>query len=352
MSIRGKRNDTIDVLKGIGISLIVLGHTGFFGIHFVYLFHVAIFIIASGLFFKSNEIVSLKNVVQFVIKKIKTLYIPYVIVNTLFLLLNNILLKINIYSIETHQIYSLKDFLVGFIKILLFRGTTELAGATWFLHLLFLINVISVIITYILNKIIKNEQKSYIMHLIVSILFLIIGYILTKFDHPDFFSIYIITLNCYWLFILGKLLKIKPIKASKKIINIIIIIVLFGILICLNQIGLIEISKNIYTSPLYFALCSVIGWYFIYYISIIIKDFKFEKIISYIGKNSMYILLFHFLGFKIVNLLLFIILKADKTVLAKFPVAYVGEYCLLYFSTGIIVPILISLIINKIGGKK
>ncbi len=42
------RNTKIDVIKGMAIILVVLGHCGFPATNFIYLFHMAVFFIASG----------------------------------------------------------------------------------------------------------------------------------------------------------------------------------------------------------------------------------------------------------------------------------------------------------------
>ena len=65
------RNQQMDVLRGIGIILVVLGHTAFPANHFIYLFHLAIFFMLSGYFFKSEEITNTRNLKQYILKKIK-----------------------------------------------------------------------------------------------------------------------------------------------------------------------------------------------------------------------------------------------------------------------------------------
>lgn len=44
------RNLQIDIARGIGIILVVLGHAAFPYTHFIYLFHLAIFFIMAGYF--------------------------------------------------------------------------------------------------------------------------------------------------------------------------------------------------------------------------------------------------------------------------------------------------------------
>ena len=52
-----KRNSKIDILKGIAILLVVMGHTCFGGTEYIYLFHMAVFFMASGYFFRDNSLI-------------------------------------------------------------------------------------------------------------------------------------------------------------------------------------------------------------------------------------------------------------------------------------------------------
>ena len=51
------RNNTIDILKGIAILLVVFGHICWEGVSHEYLwgFHMAIFFFASGIFFSTEK---------------------------------------------------------------------------------------------------------------------------------------------------------------------------------------------------------------------------------------------------------------------------------------------------------
>lgn len=74
----------IDVAKGIGIILVVWGHTGLVGANQINCFHMAFFFILSGYVFQVN-----KKVDIILTKKVKSLYIPFVIWQITFILLHN-----------------------------------------------------------------------------------------------------------------------------------------------------------------------------------------------------------------------------------------------------------------------
>lgn len=61
-----KRDTNIDIIKGVVIIIIVGGHCRMLFTHFIYLFHVAIFFIASGFCFKSSNSDSVQSTLKFV----------------------------------------------------------------------------------------------------------------------------------------------------------------------------------------------------------------------------------------------------------------------------------------------
>ena len=76
-------------MRGIGIVLMVLGHSGFPGTDFIYLFHMALFFMLSGWLFSLRG-----GPVHFIKRKAVTLWLPFVLANTAFTVLNNLFLKV------------------------------------------------------------------------------------------------------------------------------------------------------------------------------------------------------------------------------------------------------------------
>ena len=154
----------IDILKGLAIILIVLGHCNFPYKYFIYLFHVAVFIMCSGYFYKTSYSENAQNLKKFIFKQVKRLYIPYVVCNIIFLLFNNLFFKLNIYSTNIDNnigiITSIPSYLKRVILILSFHGSPQLGGATWFLQALFGISCLYALIDYNITKIKKiTTQK-------------------------------------------------------------------------------------------------------------------------------------------------------------------------------------------------
>ena len=73
--------------------------------------------------------------------------------------------------------------------------------------------------------------------------------------------------------------------------------------------------------------------------------------LDFVGKKTLYILIFHFISFKIVSRVYIIINKIPFTELASFPIVENDNKCLwiIYSIVGVLVPLLIKLGLDKIS---
>ena len=76
-----KRIEWLDIAKGIGIFLVVYAHARAPYSSYIYNFHMPFFFLISGVLYKSGG-----NLKQYIFKKIKTLYIPFVGWNLIFII--------------------------------------------------------------------------------------------------------------------------------------------------------------------------------------------------------------------------------------------------------------------------
>lgn len=170
-----ERYKVIDVIKGYGICLMVCGHSGAPFTNWIYLFHMALFFIASGYLWNERNAETKKNVVQYVKRKVKSLWLPFVLINVFFTVTQNFFLKIGIYSTDAGAsvlpVISL-DTSATIKKVIgniIFSGGSQLAGATWFLRSLFCITIINAIITYLLKDIISKKRMLFIVIVVTAI---------------------------------------------------------------------------------------------------------------------------------------------------------------------------------------
>ena len=146
-----KRNPMISIAKAIGIILMVIGHVydkQSWGVHYIYMFHMPLFFVLSGWFFKNPQ--SLTNIVSIARKKFLGLYLPYLYWSIAFVLFHNWLLQ---FGIGEHY-YDVAALMQNVIKSAFSFVTTEkvLVGF-WFLKALFTSCIFLSIVYYVMYKV-------------------------------------------------------------------------------------------------------------------------------------------------------------------------------------------------------
>lgn len=167
-----KRIEALDFLKGLAMIMVVIGHTHCPGYLYdmFYLVHVPIFFIVSGCTSRSDEAYnSIDKVKSFIIKRIKTLYIPYLKYALTIVILHNVFFQINLYE---HS-YTAEEYFYQILRTLAFSiGTTEpFLGQLWFIKTLFLAEIYYAILVYISFRCKINKWIILFPLLFVSILF-------------------------------------------------------------------------------------------------------------------------------------------------------------------------------------
>ena len=354
-----KRDTTIDILKGIGIILMVCGHAYAPFTHFIYLFHMAIFFIASGYCYKDKNSENVYEIKKFVFRKLKGLWFPYVVWMIIFTLCHNLFIDLNIYtsnplllkySAISHVISPLgkNDIIKNIIKAILLHGSSQMASAFWFLATLMELSIFYCLADFVIKKVTKSGWHGY-MQGSISIIFLLIGYYMSI-KNVELLGINRV-FSYYILFFLGIVLKkyvnYDEIENRYKIISfgLSLIILLVG-----NKLGTIALNENQYVNPLYLIIMSLSGWILIYEISSSLKKNKqISKIFICIGKHTLAVVVLHFLFFKIVNFLGVLISGYSYVAIAAFPVLYTNSYWwVLYSLIGVIVPVILSLLWEQI----
>lgn len=158
------------LLQAIGIILVVLGHKGGISLFTdwfpAYSFHMPLFIFISGYFYKTN---SDKNIIDFILKKVRNLLIPYFIWNLIYGIIVNILKQNNIiYFGNNINLNTL--FVEPWIK----GHQFGLNVASWFVPALFIVQLIYVLVRRVFRYINFNNEY------IIMIIFMIVGCIGVK----------------------------------------------------------------------------------------------------------------------------------------------------------------------------
>ncbi len=359
------RDNKIDILKGIGIILMVVRHARAPYSDFVLLFHMALFFIASGYLMKSDSPEDVKSLFVYIKKKIKGLWKPYFLFTCFFVLCHNIFLRLNIYTDNPQYLectfleypnlmtaYSIKHMLKVIVKAIFFQSGTQMGGALWFFYALFLVLIMYNVIGFLLRKITKTDLVYFIMQGIVSAVLLILGYICFLSNRQlhglsRCFSV-------YCLIYIGYMIKNKKIMdkicySKKKVIC--GIIVSFVILLLGYHRGNIAIDGNVIENPVFFLVMSMAGWNLVYLIAYALECCQFvgNRFLTYISEHSVWIIALHFLSFKLVSLFEIYFYGYEPYYLAAFPVlSGAGLWWLLYTIVGLVIPLGAEFICHKV----
>lgn len=353
-----KRDKTIDLIKGIGIFFMVGGHCGAPFTEFVCLFHMAIFIMASGYCYKQSNSNTIYSVFNFVYRKFKALWFPYVLWTAIYTLCHNFFIKINVYTnnplfVEMVQgkynritnYYSFEKMVKNIGKAFMLQGGTQLGGAFWFLAMLLGISILYCILEFAIRHIVKEKYYD-LAQAICAVVFLAIGYWYRLVEKPLWGCARIF--SCYILFYIGYMIKKKSIlcKIRKKTWHIVILLTCFLVLMLSKDYGNIDLGNNLYNNPVFLLLVSLSGWLFVYELaSLIVKTRLLVRVTSCIGQNTLAIVILHFLCFKLVSYIGVVCEGKPLYLVAAFPVLYSGYlWYLAYLAVGIGIPLALSIL--------
>lgn len=349
-----RRIDEIDIVKAFGIIFMVAGHASAPFTDFIHLFHMSIFIIASGMFFKNKSSINFRETVYFIWKKIKQLWLPFFLWNMIFVLLHNFFIRINVYtdnplflqysysSYGLMKKYTIKTIFKEICMGFLFSGGEQLGSAMWFLKILFMVSCLYCVINYLLNLFIKNNI--FIFQLIISTVFLWLGYFC--FSRGITLKGFAHTFSMYFLYFLGTIFKDKIHffnRLSGKI-YVLLIIISFLILEFLKRFGVVNLSINSYVNPLFLIVTSIVGWLFTYSMAFFCMKINILRfILICIGKNTLIIMILHYLLMKIVTLFIILIYHYPLYCLAAFPNLEGGIHCRWIAYTLVVIVLSISI---------
>ena len=167
-SVSRGHNAQVSIAKALGIILMVMGHAGCPGyLHdFIYLFHMPLFFFLSAYFFRDAKVVDSAG--QYVVRKFKNLYWPYIKWSIIFLLLHNLFCRIGFYdnSLSWQELFvNVKCSVRG-----MWQGERML-GAYWFLISLFWESLLFGLIIWV-----KHKTKFRYFDLIAVVLLFLVGY--------------------------------------------------------------------------------------------------------------------------------------------------------------------------------
>lgn len=251
------RDETIDIAKAVGIILVVLGHTNFEFKNVIYQFHMPLFFFLSGMVWNKNKSIT---PCEYIKKKLKSLYLPFVKYEMIFLALHNFFTFIGFYN----NYYSLKDTAFQVAKIVTLGGGEQLAGPLWFLISSLEIVYMFPLFNFAFEKV-KNKNAKLILMLGFSI---IIFYIGCYSDFPRMLSRSFIG---FLFFCCGYCYKHEGRKIKMDATSAIVSVAVVLVCAAFNEV---DISKLLITHKCMLIISGLSGIYVVLYISTCLVNLK------------------------------------------------------------------------------
>lgn len=286
------RNSSLDMLKGIGIFLVVLGHATFVNekiITYIFSFHMPLFFIVSGILMNLTYKEDL-TIQTFLTKKLRSIGVPYLCFSICYTI-------IDFLSVYFKQI-SLQDLKINAVCTISLAGS----GPLWFLPTLFFAELV----LFVLVKKFKTNKLIGVTGIACGIVGLIGCFVfrpvfesnksnlLTMF-FMNFVVVILRSMLCQIFLVPGSLLASLLKKFNKKNafspIQLIIGIILLAIDFPLSLMNVnIDLHNLNYGNPLLFIICAYLGTIGLY---LICNNIPSIKLIEFWGKNSLVIMITH-----------------------------------------------------------
>lgn len=349
---QNNKNNYISIAKGLGITLMVMGHCGVPAPFdkLIYQFHMPLFFFCSGYFIKGIKCKD--NLFGFYHKRFVGIYLKFILWSFLFLLLHNVFYHINIYNdiITFHgqhsYIYTLSDYVNKSIKIVFCMNEHEqLIRSFWFLKQLFLASIIVSSVLFIVNKTTRNPHANICVFVLFFILSIVSKYL--NWSLPAIWDISLVFMSCTF-YIAGYIFRTYYILEHLYQISISIICII------ISTIGVYTLP---WTNMLEYTTETIFSFYIVAFSGIVftinlsktIEKSRAKSLLYYLGQNTMVIFALHMLCFKIGNLLKMLVYNMPKWRLAEFQIIYDHNtwFWIIYTIIGICIPLLVNYLMKR-----
>lgn len=270
-----KRDIAIDIVKAFGIILMILGHCPAVPQmpfrHFIFTFHMPLFFIVSGYFFKA------KDVKTSLIRDAKHLLIPYIVTCIAVVILSFV--KSKFMDDNKTLYYIIATFIgSGSPHLCLYLADMPIIGAIWFLPALFVCkNAYNLLSQYAVHKRLLYSTIIYLVATLIGRYVVFIPFsVLCGLSAIIFYAIgvYYQTTNCkitWWHWLIGIICWIVSFQFS--------------------HVNLVQPRTDLYFIDVIGATTAT---YLIYTLSKKYTEIcKHATVMPWIGRNSLYILCFH-----------------------------------------------------------
>ena len=360
-----ERNETLDSIKGLAILLVVAGHCCLCqGItDFIYSFHMPVFFMIAGFLHKKESSDSIAGVFLFMIKRLKRLYISFAFWSVVLILAHNALVNVGIYNADSEfveaikgkpweastissiragvgNLWSLAQIGSKTLLALLFLSNpgVEFDGTFWFLKVLFFCSVLYCGVDWMLKK---CRIPTYAGQTgLILLLFVVCKYVSIPWSHAFLGGT---PLEPYALYHIGAVLRRSVTGKRFDFGGTHPVIGFFVSLAAILAMNAFFPRNGYYCYAVHRIIVSLLGLYMLYLVAILFKRCVAGDMLSFLGRRTQPIMIFHFAAFRVVTLIGIVIGIENGGGLAAFPIGYEGGiFAVVYILAGIVCPLLVN----------
>ena len=355
------RNTTISICKGMAIIAMVIGHSECpeWLMQAIYLWHMPLFFITAGYFF---NIKYLNREWEYISHRFKGLYIPFVKWSIFFWAIHNLLFKLNILNETfgnaaggvTHPFFSVKETMQHLFDIVFTMGGYDqfFLAAFWFLRALLIASIAFLILYKLFSKVkfLKNEN-AIIIAIALCAYFLgmfkcILGLSITNVVQGGSREIWGVFFIC-----IGYLYRKYQEKVPEGWGLSFLSVLVLAIAVLIGGASMQHQPKihDIFVLP----IPAVMGFFLIHHLSSIVDKGKglFKRFLIFCGDNSINIVIFHVVAFKLVSLIKIAWYGLDfKQIGCHMVIHYRSDadwFWVLYSIVGVVVPLIGKYYVDK-----
>lgn len=342
-----------DVVKGLGIIAIVLGHTGYFAGAFVYLFHLALFFFITGYFYNEKKYGDAPFLYFGV--RMSGSWPKYMFYTLFFVLLHNFFVNHGLYTGQ--ELYNHTMMLVNWMKGISFNCPEQMQGALWFVPVwLVSAGIFAGCVWF--GRIASRRftalsvQAGKLWFCGLSSAFIgFIGFFLNmrKCGLPYNLQAALLVVPIYFLAWMMKLY-LPNFKRYMPWYG--CILSAFLLTQCNSRLHIFVDLASMSVPGLWFYVVSLIGIYFVLSLACLMERLTpFSRVLAFLGRQSFDIMAVHFTVFKLLDYgYARFVLGSMPENLSAFPVSFRYELGPVYILVGLFVPAVIGLVVDKAAG--
>lgn len=346
-SAASSRSNYWDIVKGLGIITIVLGHSCYFAVAFVYLFHLALFFFVSGYLYNEKKYGDAPF--SFFSARLSGAWPRYVFYTSIFVLAHNFLIRQGLYA--GAEPYNHTMMLTAICGNISFSSGEQVSGALWFIPVWLVASGMFAGTVWFGRYVSGLLGKPMLKLWLIAFANVGIGLVgvflnMRKCGLPYNLQTSFLVVPFYFFAYLLRLF-LPDFKKYLTWYGCIITAVLLWLINNKLHIFIELASMNI--PGLWFYLISLIGIYFTLALGVIAEKFCWiSRFLSFLGKYSFEIMAIHFAIFKLTDLLYSKLwLKTVPDNLAAFPVSFTHELWFFYLLGGTLIPACIGWALDR-----